>query len=126
MGRDLGGTTVVVLGGTGNLGRAVVERLRSEGAAVVVANARTPPDADRQPDVRYETVDALDEAIVSAALAAVSPAPAAVGNLIGGYTPPQRVADLDVSVLRQQLELNLLTATIVTKHAMPLLAARGG
>jgi NAD(P)-dependent dehydrogenase (short-subunit alcohol dehydrogenase family) len=126
MGRDLVGATIVVLGGTGNLGRAVVERFRGDGATVVVADARLPASGDRQPEVRYETVDALDEASVSAALAAVSPAPSAVVNLIGGYTPPQPLADLEIAVLRQQLELNLVTAAIITKHAMPLLAARGG
>src|SRR5437773_5771762 len=125
MGPDLRGRTIVVLGGTGNLGRAVVERFRADGATVVVADARLPADGDRQPDVRYLTVDALDEASVSAALGAVSPAPSAVVNLIGGYTPPQPLADLDVSVLRRQLEVNLLTAAIVTKHAIPLPPMRG-
>jgi NAD(P)-dependent dehydrogenase (short-subunit alcohol dehydrogenase family) len=56
----------------------------------------------------------------------MSPAPAAVVNLIGGYTPPQALSGLDIAVLRQQLELNLVTAAIVTKHAMPILAAQAG
>ena len=123
-GRDLSGRTVVVLGGRGALGRAVVTRLRDDGASVVAADAR-PPGAEAVSDVRHVTVDLLDEASVSAALAAV-PAPLAVVNVVGGYTPPQAVADLDVSVLRQQFELNLVTAAIVTKYAMPLLAAQGG
>jgi NAD(P)-dependent dehydrogenase (short-subunit alcohol dehydrogenase family) len=123
-GRDLSGRTIVVLGGRGALGRAVVARLRDDGASVVAADAR-PPGAEAVSDVRHITVDLLDEASVSAALAAV-PAPLAVVNVVGGYTPPQAVADLDVSVLRQQFELNLVTAAIVTKYAMPLLAAQGG
>jgi len=49
-----------------------------------------------------------------------------VVNLIGGYTPPQALSMLDIGVLRQQFELNLVTAAIVTKYAMPMLAARGG
>ena len=123
-GRDLSGRTVVVLGGRGALGRAVVARLRDDGALVVAADAR-PPGAEAVSGVRHITADLLDEASVSAALAAV-PAPLAVVNVVGGYTPPQAVADLDVSVLRQQFELNLVTAAIVTKYAMPLLAAQGG
>jgi NAD(P)-dependent dehydrogenase (short-subunit alcohol dehydrogenase family) len=123
-GRDLSGRTIVVLGGRGALGRAVVTRLRDDGASVVAADAR-PPGAEAVSDVRHITVDLLDEASVSAALAAV-PAPLAVVNVVGGYTPPQAVADLDVSVLRQQFELNLVTAAIVTKYAIPLLAAQGG
>jgi NAD(P)-dependent dehydrogenase (short-subunit alcohol dehydrogenase family) len=84
------------------------------------------------------SVDALDEASVAAAFASVpttaaagaagaAGAPvAAVVNLIGGYTPPQALNLLDIDVLRRQLELNLLTAAIVTKYAMPMLAAAGG
>src|SRR5207247_3868270 len=75
--------------------------------------------------VEYVTVDVLDEASVAAAFA-TSPPPQAIVNLIGGYTPPQPLSGLDVSVLRQQLELNLVTAAIVTKHAMPVLAAQDG
>jgi NAD(P)-dependent dehydrogenase (short-subunit alcohol dehydrogenase family) len=36
------------------------------------------------------------------------------------------VSELDIAVLRQQLEVNLVTAAIVTKHAMPVLAAQAG
>ena len=70
-------------------------------------------------------MDALDESSIAAAFAAAPP-PQAVVNLIGGYTPPQPLPELDIAVLRQQLELNLLTAAIVTKHAMPVLAAPAG
>jgi NAD(P)-dependent dehydrogenase (short-subunit alcohol dehydrogenase family) len=126
MGRDLAGRTIVVMGGSGNLGRAVVERLRSDGATVVAADAHLPhPDA-REPGVEHVLVDALDESSVAGALAAISPAPWAVVNLIGGYTPPQPLSELDTAVLRRQLELNLMTAAILTKHALPLLAANGG
>ena len=126
--RALSGRTIIVLGATGGLGRAVIERLRSDGAAVLAAGTRVPADADRQDQVEYVAVDALDEASVSAAFAAVPAAPPVAGvvNLIGGYTPPQALSSLDVGVLRQQLELNLVTAAIVTKHALPVLAARDG
>ena len=123
--RALSGRRIIVLGGTGGLGRAVVGRFRADGASVLVADARPPGDADGRDDVDYVAVDALDEASVSAAFA-LAPTSAAVVNLIGGYTPPQRLSALDVGVLRQQLELNLVTAAIITKHAMPLLAAQDG
>ena len=123
--RALADRRIIVLGGTGALGRAVVERLRADGASVLAADARLPGDADREPDADYVAVDALDESSVAAAFAA-EPAVDAVVNLIGGYTPPQPLAALDIAVLRRQLELNLVTAAIVTKHAMPLLAAREG
>ena len=123
--RALAGRRIIVLGGTGGLGRAVVERFRADGASVLVADSRLPADADRHEDVHYVTVNALDESSVSAAFA-TAPPPAAVVNLIGGYTPPQPLSALDVDVLRHQLDLNLVTAAIVTKHAMPVLAAQEG
>jgi NAD(P)-dependent dehydrogenase (short-subunit alcohol dehydrogenase family) len=123
--RALAGRRIIVLGGTGGLGSSVVERLLADGASVLVADVRVPAGADRHDDVDYVTVDALDEASVSAALEK-PPTPAAVVNLIGGYTPPQALAGLDIPVLRQQLELNLVSAAIITKYAMPILAARDG
>jgi NAD(P)-dependent dehydrogenase (short-subunit alcohol dehydrogenase family) len=117
--------TVVVLGAGGGLGRAVTERFRDDGASVLAFDARIPAAADRQDRVAYVAVDALDETSVSAAFAQV-PDAAAVVNLIGGYAPPQALFKLDIGVLRQQFELNLVSAAIVTKHAMPMLAARGG
>jgi len=124
-GRELAGRRIVVLGGTGGLGHAVTGRLRDDGASVLVADARPPREQSRHEGVAYITVDVLDEASVAEAFA-MSPPPEAVVNLIGGYTPPQALTGLDISVLRQQLELNLVTAAIVTKHALPVLAARGG
>ena len=123
--RALPGRRIVVLGGTGSLGRAVVDRFRSGGASVMVADARLPADTDRREDLDDVTVDVLDESSIAAAFG-MAPPPQAVVNLIGGYTPPQPLSGLDVGVLRKQLELNLVTAAIVTKHAMPLIAAQGG
>jgi NAD(P)-dependent dehydrogenase (short-subunit alcohol dehydrogenase family) len=118
-------TTIVVLGATGGLGRAVTERFRTDGAVVLALDARIPAAGERQDGVEYVAVDALDETSVSAAFAQASAA-AAVINLIGGYTPPQDLAMLDIGVLRRQFELNLVSAAIVTKYALPMLAARGG
>jgi NAD(P)-dependent dehydrogenase (short-subunit alcohol dehydrogenase family) len=125
----LSGRTIIVLGATGGLGRAVTERLRADGASVLAADRAIPAEADRQDRLSYIAVDALDEASVSAAFAtppAGPPPVAGVINLIGGYTPPQALTSLDIGVLRQQLELNLVAAAIITKYAMPMLAARGG
>ena len=117
--------TVIVLGATGGLGKAVTKRFRDDGADVWAFDARIPPDGDGQDGVSYVAVDALDEASVSGAFAQ-APQAAAVVNLIGGYAPPQALARLDVDVLRRQFELNLVSAAIVTKYALPALAAGGG
>src|SRR5690349_19034782 len=124
-GQALTGRRIVVEGGTGGLGHEVSPRVRDDGASVLVADLRPPRDHRLHQGGHYVTADPLHEASVAAAFAA-SPAPQAIVNLIGGYTPPRPLSGLDVSVLRQQLELNLVTAAIVTKHAMPVLAAQGG
>src|SRR6202043_809028 len=93
--------TIVVLGAGGGLGRAVTERFRAGGASVLALDARIPAAADRQEGVAYPGVGALDEGRVSAAFAGV-PAAGGVVTLIGGYTPPQGLAMLDIGVLRQQ------------------------
>ena len=41
------GRTIIVLGATGGLGRAVTERLRADGASVLAADAKIPADAAR-------------------------------------------------------------------------------
>ena len=83
-GRVLSGRRIIVLGGTGSLGRSVVERFRSDGASVLVADARLPADADRREDLDYVIVDALDESSVAAALRPGTAAP-------GGGQPHRRL-----------------------------------
>ena len=121
----LSGRTIIVLGGTGSLGPSVIQRLRADGASVIAPVRRLPSGRDRREDVEYVTVNALDEASVSEAFA-TSTSPQAVVNLIGGYATPQTLPGLDIAVFREQIEVNLVTATIVTKQALPLLAAHGG
>jgi hypothetical protein len=59
-----------------------------------------PAAADRQDQLSYIAVDALDESSVSAAFAAAPATPPVGGvvNLIGGYTPPQALSSLDIGM----------------------------
>lgn len=117
--------SVIVFGGTGALGGAVVECALVEGARVIVAAANSPASSDRRSGASYTTVDALDEQSVASFFDSLDTAPWAVVNLIGGYTGAQTVADLDLAVLRRQLELNLMTAATITKHAVRGMTASG-
>src|ERR1700738_3763037 len=95
--------TVIVLGATGGLGRAVTERFRDDGASVLAFDARIPAAGGREGpggDVGGGGPP-RDGASVWAAFAR-APSAAAVVNLIGGYPPPQGLAMLDIGVLRQQ------------------------
>lgn len=117
--------TVVVFGGAGVLGRAVVERLVADGFAAVAADMGVPDDDHRVAGAEYTTVDASSEASVAAVLEERRVGLWGVINVIGGYTPPQKLGDLDLATLRQQLELNLVTGAVVTKHAVAALSTSG-
>jgi NAD(P)-dependent dehydrogenase (short-subunit alcohol dehydrogenase family) len=122
---SLAGRTVIVFGGTGALGSAVVKRTLDDDAAVVIADAATPKSSDERSNVRNVTVDALDEESVASCFDTLDAAPWAVVNLIGGFAEGQAIADLDLSVLRRQLELNLVTAAVITKYAVRHIKAGG-
>ena len=124
-GRDLAGRVVVVFGGAGALGAAVVARAQEDQATVLVADATLPPQADRRPGVDYAAVNVLEEQEVGSFLGSLSVAPWAVVNLIGGYTPGQSLVDLDLAVLRRQFELNLVSAATITKYAVRRITSGG-
>ena len=115
-----------MFGGSGALGGAVVARLAADGAAVLSADVSLPPDDRRVDAVRYEVADAADEAAVSALLAGVEGSLWGVVNVVGGYSAGDAVADLDLGTLRQQIDLNFVTAVTVTKHAAAALSRHGG
>lgn len=121
----LSGRTIVVFGGVGALGDAVVERLAADGASVVAADVESPPEERRRAGVTYAAVDALDETSVAAVIAGVAGPLWGVVNVIGGYTAGSPLAELDLDTLRQQLDVNLITAAVVTKVTIASLTAGG-
>jgi NAD(P)-dependent dehydrogenase (short-subunit alcohol dehydrogenase family) len=117
---------VLVFGAAGALGAGVAAAFADAGASVTAAD-RVKPAADRRlAGVTYQAVDVLDDAAVGALFDA-SPAPWAVVNTVGGFAPKRPLADLNPAELTGQLELNLVTAALVTKHALRVmqLAGRG-
>jgi NAD(P)-dependent dehydrogenase (short-subunit alcohol dehydrogenase family) len=118
------GRRVVVFGAAGALGSGLATAFAAAGAAVTGADKTVPP-ADRRIDgVTYAAVDVLDERDVGALLDA-GPAPWAVVNTIGGFAPHRPLAELDPVELTRQLELNLQTAAVITKHALRVMRPAG-
>jgi NAD(P)-dependent dehydrogenase (short-subunit alcohol dehydrogenase family) len=116
--------TVMVFGAAGALGAGLAAAFAQEGADVIGAG-RTVPTRNRRLDgARYHAVDMLDDAAMGA-LFDDSPAPWAVINTVGGFAARTPLAELDPAVLTGQLELNLLTAALVTKHALRAMTAAG-
>ena len=122
--RRFAGRTVMVFGAAGALGAGLAAAFAQEGADVIGAG-RTVPAGDRRLDgARYHAVDMLDDAAMGA-LFDDGPAPWAVINTVGGFAARTPLTELDPAVLTGQLELNLLTAALVTKHALRAMTAAG-
>jgi len=116
--------TVMVFGAAGALGAGLVSAFAAEGAAVTGVD-RAVPTGDRRLDgAQYRAVDVLDDGALGA-LFDDGPAPWAVVNTVGGFAGHTPLRELDPAVLTGQLELNLVTAALVTKHALRRMKAAG-
>jgi NAD(P)-dependent dehydrogenase (short-subunit alcohol dehydrogenase family) len=122
---DFSARTVVVTGGTGALGTAVVGALLEAGAACVVpyvheAEAQRFPHRDK---VKLIAVgDLADEAMVAKVYAGVTPW--ASIHIAGGFAPG-KVADTAKPALMAQLESNLVSCFLCCRAAVNAMQAGG-
>jgi NAD(P)-dependent dehydrogenase (short-subunit alcohol dehydrogenase family) len=114
---DYQGRDVLVFGATGALGGGLAAAFAQAGASVSGADKHPPRQGHRLDGVRYHTVDVLDDTAVGALFDA-GPVPWAVVNTIGGFAPHTPLTELDPGELTGQLNLNLVSAALVTKHAL--------
>jgi NAD(P)-dependent dehydrogenase (short-subunit alcohol dehydrogenase family) len=121
---DFTGRTVVVTGASGFLGAGLAAAFIEAGAEVVGVDRAAPDERAVVDGVRYEAADLTDDAHVGAVLDAVG-TPWAVVNTVGGFAPRSSIAELDPDELDQQLSLNLMTAAVVTKHALRVMQPIG-
>lgn len=119
----LSGRDVLVFGATGALGAAVAAGFAAAGAAVSGLDRAEPPAERQHPQVRYQAVDALSDAELAALFD--GPPPWAVINTIGGYAPASPLSEFDPAELSRQVELNLISAALITKHALRLMQPAG-
>jgi NAD(P)-dependent dehydrogenase (short-subunit alcohol dehydrogenase family) len=54
------------------------------------------------------------------------PVPWAVINTVGGFAPRRPFPELDAAELAGQIELNLVSAALITKHALRVMQQAGG
>jgi NAD(P)-dependent dehydrogenase (short-subunit alcohol dehydrogenase family) len=111
------GRSVLVFGAAGALGAGLAEAFAEAGASVTGADMHLPGQGRRHDGVRYEAVSVLDDAALGALFDA-GPAPWAVINTVGGFAPHAPLTELDPGELTGQLNLNLVSAALVTKHAL--------
>ena len=124
MNDGLEGRAVLVFGARGALGSGVAAAFAAAGALVTGADKSAPKAGTARDAVRHETVDVLDDAAIRALFDA-HPAPWAVVNTVGGFAPRRPLAELDREELIGQLELNLVTAALITKHALRVMRPSG-
>jgi NAD(P)-dependent dehydrogenase (short-subunit alcohol dehydrogenase family) len=118
------GRAVLVFGGAGALGAGVAAAFAAAGASVTAVDRAEPGGDRRLAGVRYQSADVLDDGSVRAVFDA-GPAPWAVLNTVGGFAPQRPLADLDLAELTGQIELNLVTAALITKHALRVMQPAG-
>jgi NAD(P)-dependent dehydrogenase (short-subunit alcohol dehydrogenase family) len=122
---DYAGSHVVVTGGTGALGRAVVAALRAGGAVCHVPNFAATELADFPSDPLVHVVrdvDLADEAAVRRFYAGLPPLWASV-HLAGGFAVAP-VAETSGADFMAQFRLNALTAFLCSAAAIAAFRAR--
>ncbi len=124
--------SVLVTGGTGGLGGAVVDAFLAGGWRVVApvrGGAPVGGGAGLDGAVTVSGVDASDPAGVARAVEVATGDPAAplraVVNLIGGYAGGGRVHEMPLADFERQLTVNLRPTYLVTQAALPHLVAAG-
>ena len=112
------GRTVLVSGGTGALGRAVVERLLRDGAAPVVTyrSERELAEAPFSGRVRTQRVDLADEQAVRDLFSGLGTLWASI-HLAGAFTMAP-VADTSVADFRRMFEINAVTCFLCCREAV--------
>lgn len=118
----LAGRQAVVTGAGGALGGAVTQALAERGASVIGVDRTVP--THRIPGVDYRAVDVLDDSSLGAFFDSLD-GPWAVANVVGGFAAASPLTALDPDELMTQLRLNLLSAALITKHALRRMTEAG-
>ena len=118
---SLTGKTIIVTGGAGALGAGVVSTLLADGAQVVIAD-RNEALARATAGTVTVGVDLLDEESVlgmAKEALAISGRIDGLVALAGGFFGDTPLVDTPVDALRQQLELNVVTAFTAIQAVLP-------
>ncbi len=121
---DYAGRAVLVFGASGALGTGVAAAFAAAGAAVTGVDKVAPAGERKLAGIGYLSADVFSDVAV-AALFDGAPAPWAVINTVGGFAPHRPFAELDAAELTGQIELNLVSAALITKHALRVMQQAG-
>jgi NAD(P)-dependent dehydrogenase (short-subunit alcohol dehydrogenase family) len=114
---------VIVFGGTGAIGKAVIEKLRAEGLRVVCAANDVAQESPEQ-----MRVDITDEASVASLLDRAEQALGPIGVVVNcaGVGVFTSLEDTSVQDWRRTLEVNLTGAFLCSREAFKRMKTRGG
>lgn len=132
----MNGKVVLVTGGAGNLGRSVTREFLQAGARVAVPFYKTdqPSALDALSrefgDHLYAfALDLTTERGAEQTLRQVAEwggKLSSVVHLVGGYTGGERLADTPLDVWTRMVDLNMTSAYLITRFAVPRLLESGG
>ena len=118
-GQDLHGQNVLVTGGTGGLGPAVVDAFVQAGANVYVPSRRAVPVGARA----APAADVAEEGDVLALFAALPPLWASI-HVVGGFAMKPLV-ETTVADVHKQLDVNFMSAFLCTREAARVMKGAG-
>jgi NAD(P)-dependent dehydrogenase (short-subunit alcohol dehydrogenase family) len=118
---------VIVVGGSGSIGTAVVERYLERGIGVVVVDKH--PFAGRPPfaaSFHHVQADVTCDDGIALAYASAEALALPIHHLVslaGGAYPTEfaKLVDTDVEIIRRSVELNLTSHVLLTRAFLPLL-----
>ena len=122
---------VLVAGGTGALGAAVLEELLQTGHPVTATwvmeeeRERVARDFEGHSGLALVQADLMDPEAVDEAVEGIDGLGAIV-NLVGGFSMPGKVHESDIEDFDKQLRLNLRPGFLLARAGIPRLISNGG
>ena len=130
---DFDGTVAVVTGASGALGSAVVDRFHHAGATVCAVDVVEPDDADSllEPDDRthFYEADLTDESDVAELVTRIVDDHGRIDHLLnvaGTWRGGAPIEETDAEEFEFLMDVNLKTAFLASKHALPHLQEQDG
>ncbi len=130
---DFGDSVAVVTGASGALGSAVADRFRGAGATVAAVDIVPPDDDDSllDPDegTQFYRTDLTDEGEVEGMVESVVEDHGGIDcllNIAGTWRGGSPIEETDLDTYRLLVDVNLTSAFLASKHALPHLQEREG